>query len=195
MLAAVFTFRGRLNRLQYFLANCGLGLALVVLAMILVAGVLGGRSLGGPDAMATLRPTALYCIVVLGLPYLWISFSLQSRRLRDIGWEPIFVIPAWIGLEMLDRLAVWAAPQIAAAPQGKVSWLSLLLNAGLGLCLLFWPGRPSFDVAAVFDDVPPPPSDQPRGQPQSQPAMVRASAAPVLRPTGSVPAGFGRRGL
>src|SRR5271154_3884479 len=99
MLAAIFSFRGRLNRIQYFLGSWGLGMALVVLAVILFVGALGGRSPEEPQNMASLGLTALFCIVVLGPIYLWVSFSMQARRFRDIGWEPTVVIPAWIGLD------------------------------------------------------------------------------------------------
>jgi len=197
MLAAIFSFRGRLNRLQYFVGCCGLGAALVVLAVILVVGALGGRSPDQPQNLASLGLVALFCIVVLGPTYLWVSFSLQARRFRDIGWEPTVVIPAWIGLGVLDRLAVWAAPTIAITPESGVSWLGLLLNLGLGGCLLFWPGRPDFDVAAVFDDVPPPSQSPSRSSvpPPGQPATARAAFAPAPRAASAAPAGFGRRGL
>jgi uncharacterized membrane protein YhaH (DUF805 family) len=193
MLAAIFSFRGRLNRLQYFLGSWGLGFVLVVLAVILFVGALGGRSPEQPRDMASLGLTALFCIVVLVPIYLWVSFSMQARRFRDIGWEPAVVIPAWIGLDLLDRLAVWAAPPIAVTPDSGVSWFGLLLNLGFGCCLLFWPGRPAFDVAAVFDDVPPP--SQPHEPPRGQPAVARANFAPDARSASTAPAGFGRRGL
>lgn len=193
MLAAIFSFRGRLNRIQYFLGCWGLGAALVVLAVILLIGALSGRSPSQPQNMASLGLTALFCIVVLGPLYLWVSLSLQARRFRDIGWEPTVVIPAWIGLDLLDRLAVWAAPPIAVTPESGVSWLGLPLNLGLACCLLFWPGRAAFDVAAVFDDVPPP--SQPSAPPRDQPALARAAFAPTARAASTAPAGFGRRGL
>jgi uncharacterized membrane protein YhaH (DUF805 family) len=197
MLAAIFSFRGRLNRIQYFLGGCGLALALVALAVILFVGALSGRSSGRPD-IASLGLTALFCLVVLVPLYAWISFSLQARRFRDIGWEPAFVIPAWIGLDVLDRILVMAAPQFAVSAGAGVSLLGLLLNLGLGLCLLFWPGRPGYDigsVAAVFDDAPPPPSEPPRSAPEPRPATGWGAAMSTARPTGPTPAGFGRRGL
>jgi uncharacterized membrane protein YhaH (DUF805 family) len=193
MLAAIFSFRGRLNRIQYFLGSWGLGFALIVLAVILFVGALGGRSPEQPQNMASLGLTVLFCIAVLGPIYLWVSFSLQARRFRDIGWEPTYVIPAWIGLDLLDRLAVWAVPPIAVTPDSGVSWLGLLLNLALGGCLLFWPGRPPFDVAAVFNDVPPP--SQPAGPPRGQPAMARPGFAPAARTASPAAASFGRRGL
>ncbi len=188
MLAAIFSFRGRLNRIQYFLGSWGLGMALVVLAVILLVGAAAGRSPDRPETLAALGLTGLFCLVVLGPIYFWVSFSLQARRFRDIGWEPVFVIPAWIGVDILDRLLTMAAPRIAVADGMGVSWIGLLVNAGLGLCLLFWPGKPAFDIAAVFDDVPPP------SRSQGQPAMARA-AAPFARSASPTPAGFGRRGL
>lgn len=195
MLAAVFSFRGRLNRIQYFLGCWGLGTAMVVLVVVGFVAILGGR---GADQASLLKAglAGLLFLLVLGPIYFWVSFSLQARRFRDIGWNPVFVIPAWIGAGILDRLAVMGAPQIAVIDGAGVSWFGLILNLFLAGCLLFWPGRPPFDVAAVFDEVPPP--RQPRGpspsQPQGQPAMARASA-PFVRPASPTPAGFGRRGL
>jgi len=187
MLGAVFSFRGRLNRIQYFLGSWALGTVTIVLALIVVVGVAGSR---GMDQANLLRAgvTVLIALLAIGPVYFWISFSLQARRFRDIGWEPVFVIPAWVGLDVVDRLAVYGAPQIAVVQGMGASWLGLLLNLGLGLCLLFWPGRKFEDIASVFDDAPPPPS------------RVPASAAPAARPatqwsSNPVRTGFGRRGL
>jgi len=192
MLAAVFSFRGRLNRIQYFLGSWGLGTAMIVLVVLAFLVVFGGqlpdrsKLVGGAVAL-------LLVLLVLAPMYFWVAFSLQARRFRDIGWEPVFVIPAWIGLDIVDRVVVMGAPQLAVAEGTGISWLGLLVNAGLGLCLLFWPGRPPFDAAAVFDDVPPP--SQPQSRPQDQPAVARAPAAPAPRAASPAPAGFGRRGL
>ena len=29
---------------------------------------------------------------------------LQSMRIRDIGWDPVCVIPAWIAIPIVDKL-------------------------------------------------------------------------------------------
>jgi uncharacterized membrane protein YhaH (DUF805 family) len=185
MFSAVFSFRGRLNRLQYFLGSWGLGVAMIVLVVILLASV-GGMARGGtpnPTALIKLGVMALLALLVIAPIYSWISFSLQARRFRDIGWEPVFVIPAWMVFGVLDHLAVMGAPQIAVAGRLSGSWLGLLVNLALGLCL---PGKKAFDVAGVFDDVPP--SGQPTSAGPAAPAAARAQ--PV-----AAPAGFGRRGL
>jgi uncharacterized membrane protein YhaH (DUF805 family) len=189
MFSAVFSFHGRLNRIQYFLGSWGLGTVMIVLVVVLLAsvGAMSGGRTPGPAALMQLGVTALLALLVIAPIYFWISFSLQARRFRDIGWEPVFIIPAWIGAGIVDRLAVMGAPQIAVIEGSGVSWFGLLLNLGLAGCLLFWPGKPLFDVAAVFDDVPPP----------AQPSHLTATAAPAMaraQPL-AAPAGFGRRGL
>jgi uncharacterized membrane protein YhaH (DUF805 family) len=185
MLSAVFSFRGRLNRLQYFLGSWGLGVAFIVVVAIFLVTFVG---VGQPTGATLLRAGLLgFAALAVAFPlYLWVSFSLQARRFRDIGWEPVFVIPAWIGAGILDRLAVMGAPQIAVIHGSGVSWFGLLLNLGLGGCLLFWPGKPPLDVAAVFDEVPPPAQAR-----QVAPSIARVQ--PVSAP--AAPAGFGRRGL
>src|SRR5471030_930842 len=127
MLAAVFSFRGRLNRLQYFLGSWGLGAAMFVLVVTVVASVGGLAGGGSPDQSALLKLglAAGLAFLVIGPIYLWVSFSLQARRFRDIGWEPVFVIHAWIGLDIVDRLAVMGAPQIAVIGGMGMSWLGL----------------------------------------------------------------------
>jgi len=197
MLGAVFSFRGRVNRLQYLAGCVGLGVGVVLLAVI----VLGGAVVSaGSDKSAMLKAGLvglLFLIVVVPL-YLWISLSLQARRLRDIGWEPIFVIPALFVFDILDRFLALGAPQIAVTPGlMSMSWLGVCVNLGLTLCLFFWPGRPEFDVASVFDDEPPPARTSP-ARPAPTPVATRApvpSRPAAPRPVASAPAGFGRRGL
>jgi uncharacterized membrane protein YhaH (DUF805 family) len=188
MFSAVFSFRGRLNRIQYFLGSWGLGAGMIALVIVLLVsvGATAGGGTPGPAALMRLGVMALLALLVIAPIYFWISFSLQARRFRDIGWEPVFVIPAWIGAGIVDRLVVMSAPKAAVIDGSGVSWFGLILNLGLGGCLLFWPGKPPFDIASVFDDVPPPAQPTPAGP--AAPAAARAQ--PV-----TAPAGFGRRGL
>jgi uncharacterized membrane protein YhaH (DUF805 family) len=189
MLGAIFSFRGRLNRIQYFLGCCGAGAGLVVLLMIvggLAFAAAGGHS-EGPPSMLAIVVVGLAILVLVGPLYVWISFSLQARRFRDIGWEPVVVIPGWIGVNIIDRLAVMGAPQIAIMPGAGISWLTVIVGLFFSGALLFWPGRSeSDDVAAVFDDVPAPPGRA--IPPAPAPAAPRWSPAPAST-------GFGRRGL
>jgi len=186
MLGAIFSYRGRLNRIQYFVSAMGLGFGAAVVAVVAVMAIFGGQSLDRASAMRA--GLGLIPVMLIAVPvYLWISFSLQARRFRDIGWEPVFVVPAWFIFDLLDRFAVMGAPQIAVSHASGVSWLGLLVNLGLGLCLLFWPGRKFEDIASVFDDVPPPPSRVQAAAPAPRPATPWAPDP--------VRTGFGRCGL
>jgi uncharacterized membrane protein YhaH (DUF805 family) len=186
MLGAIFSYRGRLNRIQYFVGSFGLGVAAMVVAVVAVVVAFGGQP---PDKASAMRAgLGLIPVVLVAVPiFYWISFSLQARRFRDIGWEPVFVIPAWLVCDVIDRLAVMGAPQFAIGPSTGVSWLGLLVNLGLGLCLLFWPGRKYEDIASVFDDVPPSESRAQAAAPAPRPATPWAPSP--------VSSGFGRRGL
>jgi uncharacterized membrane protein YhaH (DUF805 family) len=130
MLAAVFSFRGRINRVQYFLGNLAVGGVLILLAMLLVGFV------GLP---ARTQPTLAMAIdsvfLVIATPLaLWIGASLQVRRLRDIGCGPVLAVPAWIGV----LVVVWFVTQGAA--QSQVA-LGTAINFAVLTCLFAWPGR------------------------------------------------------
>src|SRR5579872_269574 len=104
MLASVFSFRGRINRLQYFFGNFAVGGALALLAWMLI---------GFTELAPTARPSATMALdavfLVLAAPLaLWCAVSLQARRLRDIGWEPLIVMPMWVGALVLAGFAAQA---------------------------------------------------------------------------------------
>jgi uncharacterized membrane protein YhaH (DUF805 family) len=188
MLSAVFSFRGRINRLQYFLGSLGLGVAEAML--IVVVGLL---FLGLRHGMGDL-PAAGVC-VVLALPALpaaaWIGFSLQARRFRDIGWEPVFVIPAWIFIMAVDRAFAGgiSTSMFSVEHMLRQTILGQLFNLAMALCLLFWPGRTYtddfFEAAQSTIRAPRP----------AEPAPAPTRSAPSPFPASPAVTGFGRRGL
>src|SRR5436853_10845 len=85
MLGFFFGFNARLGRLQYFLASLGLGVGSAIVATVVVVALaaipkMPGLVLGGT-------------IVVLIALFLWANVMLQAMRFRDIGWDPVCVIP------------------------------------------------------------------------------------------------------
>jgi uncharacterized membrane protein YhaH (DUF805 family) len=131
MLAAVFSFRGRLNRRQYFLGNIAVGLVLALLA----ATVIGFIELA-PTARPAMTMDVTAVLLVIAAPLaVWSAVSLQARRLRDIGLEPLLVIPLWIASLGLAEIQ----PMLAVS-------ISLALFA----CLYGWPGRRG--LSSSFDD-------------------------------------------
>jgi|HubBroStandDraft_1064217.scaffolds.fasta_scaffold317040_2 uncharacterized membrane protein YhaH (DUF805 family) len=187
MLSTVFSFRGRINRLQYFLGSLGLGFAEVILV-----GVAGLLFLALRAGMGDLRAATL-CLV-LALPALpavaWIGFSLQARRFRDIGWEPVFVIPAWIFVLAVDRAFAGGitTTMFSVEHMFRQTILGQLFNLAMVLCLLFWPGR---TYADDFLD----PGQPVRASRPAEPAPAPARSAAGRFPASPAVTGFGRRGL
>ena len=99
MLEAVFSFRGRLGRLQYFVGGLALGMAIIVPLVMIGVSMFAH---GGVGAKPPLGLLALFALVAVPL-FLWISLSLQARRLRDIGWNPLYVIPAVFAVDLIDQ--------------------------------------------------------------------------------------------
>jgi uncharacterized membrane protein YhaH (DUF805 family) len=131
MLASVFSFRGRINRLQYFLGNFAVGGALALLAGMLITFA---------ELAPTSRPSLTMALEAVFLVFaaplaIWCAISLQARRLRDIGWEPLVVMPMWLGALVLAGFA--AQVGLALSQAALASLISLAMLA----CLYGWPGR------------------------------------------------------
>jgi uncharacterized membrane protein YhaH (DUF805 family) len=143
MIDFMFSFRGRIGRLRYFLSCLALTALLVVAAI-----VVGGMAATGVAKanLGLLLPAGLLAIVVLPA-FCYSSFSMQARRIRDIGWNPLYVIPAWIGVDVIDRLVAQAVPALSMGPKIHETLAGLLLNVAFGLVLLFWPGSGDSDSA------------------------------------------------
>ena len=178
MLNIILGFGGRVGRLHYFLLSLLLGFVMTLLTFAIIFGMMphyvevGGKV---PDGMPPM--ILLVTMLVVTPPFLWFSFALQAKRIRDIGWPPLIVVPAWIVANIVDAVA-------AGGGHGG-SAIGLGINAGMVLVLLFWPGRapdmwtpPSFGSAATASPfVPGAVADVP----QVTPPLARR--------------GFGRKGL
>ena len=188
MLDAVFSFRGRLNRLQYFLRCLALGAAAVVI-VILIAVVIGATKDSNP--LAGLLVGGLLGFATISA-FLWISLSMQVRRIRDIGWPPVYVVPACIAIDVMDQLVARAFPALGIGADHRTTIVGALVNLALAGTLLFWPGRsgddstPDSGQAWLRSDEP---------SPAVAPAPRRTAMAAPARPMTQPNAGFGRRGL
>jgi uncharacterized membrane protein YhaH (DUF805 family) len=199
MLEAVFSFRGRINRLQYFLSCVAFGMALIVFA-VLAVGLVAAH--GGLQGAITATPglALIGLLAVLLAPvFLWVSYSLQARRFRDIGWEPLYVIPGWIAIDIVDRLLAKGLPSLAIGSSHDVTPIGGLVNLALVCALLFWPGAANgeFNPSVGIDW--PEPEEPSRAAPVApvRAAVPARSPAPVRAAASVVPAApsFGRRGL
>ncbi len=66
---------------------------------------------GQPISLADLMgwPTVIAMVVFAG-----VTFTLQSMRIRDIGWDPVCVIPMWIAIVVVDKLIAGKIPGVVA---------------------------------------------------------------------------------
>lgn len=189
MFHTILGFGGRMGRLEFFLACLGLGFLMGLLVFALIAGFQPHIERGGKPSF----PTGLIIVlVVVVLPiYLWFGLAFQAKRLRDMGWNPLYVIPGSIAAFTIMALLSPFVPGLAL--------VSLLLNFLQVLCLFFWPSQPTGNgdwYSGSHNDSPfdPQPGiDTAPAFKSRRPATVRTSAPPpVFTPA---PTGFGRRGL
>jgi uncharacterized membrane protein YhaH (DUF805 family) len=195
MLHILLGFGGRMSRLEYFLACLALGFLTMLLVVALVLGFKPhGESMAGVRASMPHGLVMMLLLVVLPF-YLWFSLAFQAKRIRDIGWNPVYVLPGWIAAVTFDRLVAYTIPGLAWGAGGG-TLLGTLFNLAMALCLLFWPSRPAGNGiwygSAYHGDLPVDQTDR-APDPGPRPAAARVSSpTPPFTPT---PSGFGRRGL
>lgn len=153
MLGFIFGFNARLGRLQFFLASLALGVITVILAVAVAFAV---------AAMAPQKSVlaiSVPILAVIGISLL-ANLMLQAMRFRDIGWDPVCVIPAWIAVMALDYVIASRFPEYAATAEHSGTWVGALINLAMCIALLFFPSSagdtPSYGPAVSH--VPPPAS-------------------------------------
>jgi uncharacterized membrane protein YhaH (DUF805 family) len=139
MLGFMFGFNARLGRLHYFLACIGLCIALGIGFVALAFGV----ALVAPNQPGVVRWTV---IVMLALLF-WSSVMLQAMRFRDIGWDPVCMVPAWIAMSIVDHTVAVRFPEWSLLATHAGTIVGALVNIALTLVLLFWPSGASDDAS------------------------------------------------
>ena len=166
MLPEVLSFRGRLARWPFFLSSLALVAACFV-PVFLVLGALTPIREGSKSALVIL----IGMCVVFAAGMAWISLAIQARRLRDIGLNPLYVMPAWFLLRALDPVFATLVPKLAFGDRHQShTMVGALIDVGLLLALLFWP---SADADA--------PSATSRG-PESRPFRAGADQSRLFSP-------------
>jgi|SRR5580698_618750 uncharacterized membrane protein YhaH (DUF805 family) len=135
----LFGFEGRVGRQGYLWRMLFVGLGIGALAfaggVLLSAGVrpMGlGRFESGSRALA----------FVIAFLAMWSSAALASRRVRDMGFEPVHVVPAYLTLWVVYTLLLHPLIQLRPAMFGLLTACWAMLQVAPMLWLLFWPGRP-----------------------------------------------------
>jgi uncharacterized membrane protein YhaH (DUF805 family) len=108
MLETEYSFRGRLNRLQYFISCLELGATIAALVVVSVIALM---------ALHVGVKSATVLVLLLAAPCSWVSLARRAKRFRDIDWNPLYVIPGWMAVSVVDLLIELSVP--ALAPNGQ----------------------------------------------------------------------------
>src|SRR5882672_5128799 len=109
MLGYLFGFNARIGRLSYFLSSIALGIVItgVIFAIASVA------YHGNPKAIPLSVSQMEWPLIAVAVMFSLVTFTLQSMRFRDIGWDPVCVIPGWIALMIVDGLIATKFPALS----------------------------------------------------------------------------------
>jgi uncharacterized membrane protein YhaH (DUF805 family) len=136
MLGFVFGLNARLGRLHFFLASVALAIVMTAICFAIAMAVLHetSPSMIRPDDLMK-NWAIIAAIVFFGLA----TFTLQSMRIRDIGWDPVCIIPAWLALMIVDHVVATRFPAWALGQEHQGTMVGGVVNLGLMLALTFWP--------------------------------------------------------
>jgi uncharacterized membrane protein YhaH (DUF805 family) len=138
-----FGFEGRIGRLGYLWRCLAVGLGIGVLS------VGGGAVLElvvRPMGLTGYQAGARGVAVGVMLSAMWSSGALASRRLRDMGLEPVHVVPAFLGLWVVYAMLMQRLGHAQSDGYGFVTVCWALL------ALLLWPGREApLPISAVYE--------------------------------------------
>ncbi len=141
MLGFIFGFNARLGRLAYFLYSFAFGVVVgvVIVAAVVIAyrnGMLN-KAHGFSPAAISLR--SLIPILVVGLFVVWSVVCLMSMRIRDIGWNPAYVVPIYLLVVGVDAYVAMTMPALAFHQGRPGTVFGTALEFVFNLTLLFWP--------------------------------------------------------
>jgi uncharacterized membrane protein YhaH (DUF805 family) len=140
MLGFVFGLNARLGRLHFFLATIALAIVMTAICFAIAMAALRTTS------PSMIRPEDLmknWAIIAAMVFFGLATFTLQSMRIRDIGWDPVCVIPAWLALMIVDYVVAGRFPAWAIGQEHQGTVVGGLVNLGLMLALTFWPSGDS----------------------------------------------------
>jgi uncharacterized membrane protein YhaH (DUF805 family) len=135
MLGFLFGFNARLPRLIYVLAS----LVLVGVMAALCYGISSYVFQRTNRVVEFSYEQASAAALAAAAFFMWVIFTLQSMRIRDIGWDPVCVIPLWTTVLIIDHVVAGKMPGLAITEQHQTTVIGVVANVGLLLVLGLWP--------------------------------------------------------
>ncbi len=183
MLGFLFGFNARLGRMHFFLGTIVLAVVMTAICFAIAATMFPQMPLGfRPTEADFMTWPVIVAIVLFG----FISFTLQAMRIRDIGWDPVCVIPGWIAAALVDSMIAGRFPSWALGRDHHGTMVGALINLVLFGALLFWPSGDYDGSTPSFDTTP--------RKPEGSLLRPSAASAPAARIAQATRAEFGRRG-
>jgi uncharacterized membrane protein YhaH (DUF805 family) len=181
MLGFLFGFNARLGRLHFFLSIIALAVVSVAIDLALSPYSIqqlanGAKSPADPFAWPLIVPT---------VGFLLIKYTLKSMRIRDMGWDPVCVVPAWIALGIVDSVVASKVPAWSIGHVHHGTIVGATIQFALLLALTFWPSG-GFEA-------PTPTLGGSQRTPQGPSQRSNATSLPAARMARATGAGFGRR--
>ncbi|MGN1288614.1 MAG: DUF805 domain-containing protein [Bradyrhizobium sp.] len=144
MLNYIFGFNARMGRLAFFFCSFVTGVGF----LMLVYGITGNAPASGRMDVLLAQAASSPALIFSFYGMLVVCFMLQSMRVRDIGWDPVCVMAAWIALMVLDRAVAGRFPEYALTYQHTTTVVGTAVNGVMNLVLMFWPGSGRSDEAS-----------------------------------------------
>jgi len=138
VLDLVFGLNTRLGRLQFFLATLVLAVAMTAICFVVAMSVLRNVNPANISPRDLLKSSGMIAAMVF---FAIATIELYSMRFRDIGWDPVCVVPAWIALMIVDYVVAMKFPAYTFGQEHTGTVVGGIVNLVLTLALLFWPGR------------------------------------------------------
>jgi uncharacterized membrane protein YhaH (DUF805 family) len=180
MLGFIFGLNARLGRLQYFLITIGVAVLMTGICFVVGRQTFQGATNGLPLSIDSFKGPA----IVIGIIFMAITLTLQSMRIRDIGWDPVCGIPGWVAILIIDMMVAKKFPGLSLGPEQHDTAISAIVNLGLLLALLFWP-------SADYESSPPALGEPRRSDPALRGGANSIPAERLARASGE----FGRRAV
>ncbi len=136
MLDFIFGFNARMGRLAYFGVSVAVGIgAWIVFTILLMTGLHPMMT----AKTATFAHIQTWPMMVAFIKFTAVIFLLHCMRVRDIGWDPVCVIPLWIAAILIDCAVATYFPEWAIRPErfsGTIAGALLKIVAGRGAHVL-----------------------------------------------------------
>ena len=135
MLGFIFGLNARLGRLQYFLSILGLAVVLTGICFLMARESFDAAANGFAPSIDLIKGPA----VIVGIVFMLGTLTLQAMRFRDIGWDPVCMIPGWFVVLLIDMVVAKKFPGLSLGAGHHGTAVGALIYLGLLLALFFWP--------------------------------------------------------